>query len=56
MERVKSLTISDYHFINPIKNPTKKNGKSKKSNEHYENSHRATNIYAKKSFFYYHLL
>ena len=24
MERIKSLTISDYHFINPIKNPTKK--------------------------------
>ena len=31
---LKSLTISDYHFINPIKNPTKKNRKSKKSNEH----------------------
>ena len=30
---LKSLTISDYHFINPIKNPTKKNIKSKKSNE-----------------------
>jgi len=31
---LKSLTISDYHFINPIKNPTKKNRKSKKSNKY----------------------
>ena len=39
---LKSLMISDYHFINPIKNPTKKMTNPK----YHAKLHRATVIYA----------